>query len=226
MADDQEDTLASILGHRGLILAPDNVLTAMVVRLEAATSRLEDIASVSFPNGEPAADNASRGAQSPGPAAKLASAAPAAPTPQPPAPSLPPAIEAYDETINGELKAWLELSAMLGEVIEGQSKAVQQAFVAQRHLIFIAIKAKKPDDRILTELIRGLQASIEKADEIKQRVRDAALRDPLTMVADAVGTLGWITMPPGAGKPHEIVKELFGGAQMAGNKVLKEYKDK
>jgi adenylyl cyclase-associated protein len=231
MAGDQGHVLANILGHIGLILAPDNVLTAMVGRLEAATSRLEDIASVTYPNGEPAADNASRGAQSPGPAAKLATAASAAPTPQPPTPSLPPAIEAYDEIVEGELKAWLELSGMLGEVIEGQSKAVQQAFVAQRHLIFIAIKAKKPDDRVLMELIRGLQASIEKADEIKQRVRDAALRDPLTMVADAVATLCWITFPPSTGKPnevkpHEVVKDLFGGAQAAGNKVLMAYKDK
>lgn len=41
-----------ILGRHGLIQASDDVLTAMVCRLEAATSRLEDIASTSFPNGE------------------------------------------------------------------------------------------------------------------------------------------------------------------------------
>jgi adenylyl cyclase-associated protein len=227
MSGEQGHAPANILGLSGLILAPDNVLTTMVRRLEAATSRLEDIASSTYPNGEPGASNASNGAQSPGPAAKLASATPPAPAPQPPTPSLPPAIEAYDEIVNGELKAWLELSGMLGEVIEDQSKAVQQAFAAQRQFIFIAIKAKKPDDRTLMELFRGLQASMEKADLVKQRVREAALKDPLHMVADGVGALGWVGFASGSDvKPHEYIKELFGGAQMWGNKVLKEYKDK
>lgn len=216
-----------ILGRNGQIQAPDNILTPMVRRLEAATSRLEDIASSAFPNGESAPAATSNGAQSPGPAAKLAGSTSTTPTPKPPVESAPPAIEAFDAMVDTELKTWLELSGMLGEVIEGQSKAVQQAFAAQRQYIYIATKAKKPDDRTIMELLKDLQASMEKTDEFKQQNREAALKDPLTMVADGVGSLGWITISSGSSmKPHEHIKELFGGAQMAGNKVLKEYKDK
>jgi adenylyl cyclase-associated protein len=215
-----------ILGRNGQIHAPDNVLTAMVRRLEAATSRLEDIASSAFPNGDAGAAGAAIGAQSPGPAAKLATATSATPTPKPPAASVPPVIEAWDDMANKELKTWLELSGMLGDIIEGQSKAVQQAFAAQRHYIFIANKAKKPDDRTHMELLKDLQASIEKTDGFKLQNREAALKDPLTMVADGVGCLGWVTIPGSSAKPHEYIKELFGGAQMYGNKVLKEYRDK
>lgn len=203
------------------------MLTVMVRRLEAATSRLEDIASSAFPNGESPAAAAANGAQSPGPAAKLATSTSATPTPNPRTESVPPAIEAWDELANKELSQWLELSSMLGEVIEGQSKAVQQAFAAQRQYIFIANKAKKPDDRTIMELLKDLQASMEKTDDFKQQNREGALKDPLTMVADGVGCLGWITINPGSSmKPHEHIKELFGGAQMYGNKVLKEYRDK
>jgi adenylyl cyclase-associated protein len=223
MATEPEQSL--VLGPNGRIHAPDNVLTGMMRRLEAATSRLEDIASSAFPNGESGAPGPANGAQSPGPAARLATASSATPTPKPTAASLPPAIEAWDEMANKELNTWLELSSMLGEVIEGQSKAVQQAFAAQRHYIFIANKAKKPDDGTHMELLQDLQASIEKTDEIKQRNREAALKDPLTMVADGVGCLGWVAMGSSV-KPNEYVKELFGGAQMYGNKVLKEYRDK
>jgi adenylyl cyclase-associated protein len=218
-----------VLSRNGHAQTTDNVLTAMVRRLEAATSRLEDIASSSFPNGETPATGAVNGAQSPDPAAKLAAVSQST-TPTPPkAPveTLPPAIEAFDAMVNTELKKWLELSSMLGEVIEGQSKAVQQAFAAQRQFILIANKAKKPDDRTIMELLKDLQASMEKTDEFKQRNREAALKDPLTMVADGVGCLGWITISSsGSMKPHEHIKELFGGAQIYGNKVLKEYKDK
>ena len=221
----------SILGRNGHVQTTDHMLTGMVRRLEAATSRLEDIASSSFPAGESGgAAVTTNGAQSPGPAAKLSSssaAASAVSTSRPAAPSLPPAIEAFDTMVKTELQTWLELSGRLGEVIEGQSKAVQQAFAAQRHFIFTANKAKKPDDRTIMELLKDLQASMEKTDEFRQHNREAALKDPLAMVADGVGCLGWITISSsGSMKPHEHIKELFGGAQMYGNKVLKEYRDK
>jgi adenylyl cyclase-associated protein len=215
-------------GRQGPIPATTDVLTKMVRRLEAATSRLEDIASSSFPNGDVGAAGAANGTQSPGPAGKLAGASTSIPpVAKSPVETLPPAIEAFDAMTNGELKTWLDLSSMLGEVVEGQSKAVQQAFAAQRQYIFIANKAKKPDDRTIMELLKDLQASMEKTDEFKQHNREAALKDPLTMVADGVGCLGWITISSGSSmKPHEHIKELFGGAQIYGNKVLKEYRDK
>lgn len=228
MAEQPDPDQPLILGRHGQIKASEDLLTAMMRRLEAATSRLEDIASTSFPNGESGgAPPVPNGAQSPGPAAKLASATSATGSPKPPTESVPPAIEALDDIANNELKTWLDLSSMLGEVIEGQSKAVQQGFAAQRQYIFIANKAKKPDDHTLMSFVKDLQASIEKADEIRQHNREAALKDPLSLVADGVGSLGWIGIPSGGGmKPVDYIKELFGGAQMYGNKVLKEYKDK
>jgi adenylyl cyclase-associated protein len=213
------------LGHHAHVVANNNFLTVMVRRLEAATSRLEDMASSTFPDGsEPRAET--NGTQSPGPGAKLPPST-AAISQKSPSESLPPAVEAFDSLVDTELKAWLELSTKLGEVIEGQSKAVQKAFRAQRQFIFVANKAKKPDDLTIMELLGDLQASMEKTDDFKQTNREAALKDPLTMVADGVGCLGWITISGSSSmKPHEHIKELFGGAQVSGNKVLKEYRDK
>lgn len=102
---------------------------------------------------------------------------------------------------------------------------MQQAFTAQRQFLLVATKAKKPDMTTCMEILKDLQAAMEKVDEVRQANREAALRDPLTMVADGVGALGWVTVE-GSPKPHEYISELFGGAQIFGNKVLKEYKDK
>lgn len=102
---------------------------------------------------------------------------------------------------------------------------MQQAFTAQRQFLLISTKAKKPDISTCMEILKDLQAAMEKVDEIRQGNREPALRDPLTMVADGVGALGWVTAE-GSPKPHEFISELFGGAQIFGNKVLKEYKDK
>jgi adenylyl cyclase-associated protein len=197
----------------------------MVRRLEAATSRLEDIASTALPNsGNGAASpNGTSTEATPGVTAVSTSAS----TPKLVAESAPPAIEAFDELVNSDLKNWLELSGKLGSVIEGQSKAVEGAFAAQRQFLLIANKAKKPDDRTLMELLKDLQASMEKTDEFRQSNRDPSLRDCLSMVADGVGSLGWVTTGQGGGmKPHEHINELFGGAQLYGNKVLKEFRDK
>ncbi|KAF2849482.1 hypothetical protein T440DRAFT_499694 [Plenodomus tracheiphilus IPT5] len=217
-----------VLGRPGQMqLRVDSQLTSMIRRLEAATSRLEDIASSSFPNGgEPDTTGATASTATSSHGAAPAISVPDA-TPQVLAESAPPAIEAFDDLVNGELKTWLDLSGKLGDVIEGQSKAVQQAFAAQRQFLFIANKAKKPDDRTMMELLKDLQASMEKTDEFRQSNRDPALKDPLSMVADGVGSLGWVTIGAGGGmKPHEHINELVGGAQMYGNKVLKEHRDK
>jgi len=217
---------AHVLGRHGQIrVTGDNVLTLFVRRLEAATSRLEDIASTALPNsghGVDSLNGASTDATS-----GVAAGNTGASIPKVVAESVPPAIEAFDELVNSELKDWLELSGKLGSVIEGQSKAVEAAFAAQRQFLFIANKAKKPDDRTLMELLKDLQASMEKTDESRQSNRDPALKDSLSMVADGVGSLGWVTIGQGGGmKPHEHINELVGGAQMYGNKVLKEYRDK
>lgn len=208
----------TILGRSGAVPLPGARLTAALTRLEAATSRLEDIASTSV-GFEPGAPN---GAPAP-PSAAAAAATSAAP-PAKAAESLPPSVEAFDAIINADLKPWLELSGKLGEVIDGQAKAVQQAFIAQRDFLFIAAKAKKPDISTNTEILKHLQAAIGEVDEIRQGSRDRALQNPLTMVADSAWALGWVTVE-GSPKPHEYLNELFGGAQMAGNKVLTEHKD-
>ena len=108
---------------------PDGVLTSMIRRLEAATSRLEDIASSSFEQSGTASNTGAPAAV----AAGGASAAPAVAAPAPKAvESLPPSIAAFDELVNTELKTWLDLSSKLGSVIEGQvcgpcTRAAKQA---------------------------------------------------------------------------------------------------
>lgn len=104
-----------------------------------------------------------------------------------------------------------------------QSKHVEAGFKAERTFLVVASKAKKPDMDATMKLLRDLQIAMERVDEVRQKSRDFALKDSLSMVGDGMGTLGWVTYD---NKPHEVIHDLFGGAQMYGNKVLKEYRDK
>jgi adenylyl cyclase-associated protein len=119
-------------------------LTLLINRLEAATSRLEDIASsaVSYDgdaatNGAPPAPATSaKGVPS---AAASVAAAGASPTPKPAAAkvALPPMIEDLDTLMQGDLKAYEKLSnasALGGLVGEQVSLAVQDHFDRHTHM--------------------------------------------------------------------------------------------
>lgn len=99
-----------------VVTVQGNILTPTIRRLEAATSRLEDIASssVAFDSSAPGA-----GAAVSAPGSTAGGAASETPSAKP-AEALPPSIQAYDDLLNNELKKWLELSSKLGDVIDGQ----------------------------------------------------------------------------------------------------------
>ena len=102
----------------------NNPLTAIIRRLEAATSRLEDIASSSttfeaLDNGKIAQGNAPR-ASAPNLPGTAVSGPPAIEAPKPAAPELPPAIKEMDELIEGEVKKFVEASKGIYPLVEGQ----------------------------------------------------------------------------------------------------------
>lgn len=202
-------------------------LTTLIKRLEAATSRLEDIASSTFE--KPAGLDAAPAAQSAPAAQAVARAAPPAPAapgaPAAPAKAdVPPMLAAFDALLDNELKEFLDLSKDIGGSIAEQASALSEAFAAQRQFLQVSTLAKKPDmaSPVFLEVLKDLQGAIEKVDQVKQISKDRDLKNHLTMVGDGVGVLGWVTMDS---KPGDVAAELFGGAQMYGNKVLKEYKE-
>ena len=113
--------MSDAMSHRlsGPVQVKDSALTQLISRLEAATSRLEDIASSAetLPT-----TNGTTGAPSAPP--------PSGPLPQPPtgqkeAPKqeLPQSIEDFDTLLNGDVKAWTDLSRSLGGVIAEQVRS-------------------------------------------------------------------------------------------------------
>ena len=90
-------------------------LTTAIRRLEAATSRLEDIASSSAGGFETASST-----PAPSTAPSQAPASSSQRTTPNPSEALPPSVQDYDAILDGALKTWLELSAKLGSSIAEQ----------------------------------------------------------------------------------------------------------
>jgi len=92
-------------------IIPSDTLTTLVHRLEAATSRLEDIASATI---EPPKPNGAS-PHSPLAAAPLPPPIPSVAEPvKPKADPLPESVEDFDSFINGTVKKFLTLSDELG----------------------------------------------------------------------------------------------------------------
>ena len=106
-----------------------------------------------------------------------------------------------------------------------QASSVSRAFSAQRQVLLISTQAKKPDvtSSLYMEILKELQQEMQKVTEARQANRDPGLKDHLSMVADGIGALSWVAVDP---KPADFVSEVLGGAQLYGNRVLQEYKEK
>ncbi|TVY56407.1 Adenylyl cyclase-associated protein [Lachnellula cervina] len=199
-------------------------LTAIIHRLEAATSRLEDMAtsSIEIPklNGV---------APTPAPTGPL----PPPPTisqtpPQPPKPVqalLPEVVEDFDTFLVGTVKKFVNLSDEIGGAIAEQASGVLRAFTAQRKFILITTKAKKPDQSSsqFLQLWKPIQEAATAVGDLRDANRGKPTYNQLSAVGESITVLAWVIVDP---KPVKHVEEYLDQAKFWGNRVLKEYKEK
>ncbi|KAJ5901997.1 hypothetical protein N7495_002525 [Penicillium taxi] len=193
-------------------------LTTLIKRLEAATSRLEDMA---MTLDEPHASTIAGTPTTPLPVATVTPKLTPPPPATPPPAQIPPQIQDFDELIKEDVQKFVDLGQKIGGLVAEQSKAVLQAFQAERTYLFVSTKAKKPDPQPV-ELVTDLHKASDSINNIRESNRPSPLFNHLSAVAEGIVALGWFF----EGKPAEFVTEIIGGIQYYGNKVLKEYKDK
>ncbi|KAI0637392.1 adenylate cyclase associated N terminal-domain-containing protein [Trametes polyzona] len=208
-------------------------LATIIKRLEATTSRLEDLASLATSYLPPAAQGTV--GTSPNLNAEPTPVPPPAPPPPPPAaaaaaPSLPDetpeSVTAYDErVIEGKLKPFVELTKSFAapSVVE-QVGMVEQEFKDLRELLFIAGTCKKPDQAAFEKLLGPLQKDIEGITHAKEANRkDRDWWNHLSTVAEGAPVAGWVTIAP---KPGPFMAEIKDSTQFYANRVIKEFKEK
>lgn len=207
-------------------------LTNLLARLEAATSRLEDIASstIDIPQAVPALQET----LATPPSKSASNVGSAAPTPAPPAPPtvdepLPDSIDDFDAFLKTSVEKYATLSKQLGGLIEEQAAKVTKGFQEERKFLLITTKAKKPNLSISDDmeayqaLLKPINESLMAVVNIKESNRGSPVTNQLSAVADGIMMLAWVT---DEAKPHKHVENTLGSAQYYGNRVIKDYKDK
>lgn len=211
-------------------------------RLEAATSRLEDIASssIEIPQGVPALQQTLASPQSGTSTAAVSSVhTPAPPTPAPtpaqqpappkmPAEPLPESIEEFDAFIKTSVGKFATLSKELGGLVAQQAAKLVEGFQQQRRFLLITTKAKKPDltgseMAVYQDLLKPINECLIAVNDIKDANRGSPVFSHLSAVSDGIMVLAWVTVD---NRPYKHVEESLGSVQFFGNRVLKEHKDK
>ncbi|KAI1813400.1 adenylate cyclase associated N terminal-domain-containing protein [Poronia punctata] len=224
-------------------MAQNNIynLVTLIKRLEAATTRLEDIASstIELPHAVPAltqsVDSATEQSKSgnappalPPASSSSSSSSPATTTPTPQE-SLPESVEEFDNLISKSVNRYTKASEKLGGLVAEQASKVLDGFKEQRRFLLISTKAKKPDFSVPAEmsvfqgLLKPINEALRAVGSIKESNRGSAVFSHLSAVADGVMVMAWVTVD---NKPFKHVEESLSSAQFFGNRVLGENKDK
>ncbi|KAF9116342.1 hypothetical protein BGX27_003335 [Mortierella sp. AM989] len=197
-------------------MAEISSLSSLLKRLEAATTKLEDLAMAGASASNVSSSlTGNSGAHAPqGQLSQLAEAAPAGVSVQQ---DSHPNVEGFDELLDGPVKTYAELSKAANYVCS--------LFAAQREMISIASLSQKPPltSDVFRQLLQPTQAELNKVIEIRDKNRSSPLSNHLTTVADGIPALGWVAIEP---KPTPYVGEMKDSAQFYANRVVKEWKDK
>ncbi|KAG0013012.1 hypothetical protein BGZ82_002315 [Podila clonocystis] len=196
-------------------------LSTLLKRLEAATTKLEDLAMAGASASSVSSSlTGSSGAHAPqGQLSQIPDASGAQ------GEVSHPNVEAYDELVDGPLKAYLELSKTIGGLVEEQSKAVGGLFAAQREMVLIATLSQKPPvtSEVFRQLLKPTQDEMAKVTALRENNRSSPFSNHLITVDGGVPALGWVALDS---KPAPYVGEMKDSAQFYANRVIKDWKEK
>ncbi|KAK7205779.1 adenylate cyclase associated N terminal-domain-containing protein [Myxozyma melibiosi] len=216
---------------------PGYNLVTLMKRLEAATSRLEDLTvfqSQSIQSSrEPSAIStrelpSALATSSATPVAAATPAAPAEPTPAPaPEPvveQISPAVQEFDDYVAEFVTPFVALSKEIDPVVAEQAEAVASAFAAEREFLLIVSKAKKPaaSDSAFMDLFKPISEQVVRVQDLREGNRRSKFFNHLSTVSEGIPAIGWIGVEP---TPVPFVGEMKDSAQFYANRVIKEYKE-
>lgn len=118
----------------------------------------------------------------------------------------------------------MKLSEMDPALVE-LAAALKKTLQEERTILYIATKAKKPAEgsKEYISLYDGITKNMVAINDLQDKNKNIQLKNHMSLVADATQALTWIAID---NKPADYLGELFGGAQIWGDKILRAYKDK
>ncbi|WFD34367.1 ubiquitinyl hydrolase 1 [Malassezia cuniculi] len=204
-------------------------IATLLKRLEAATSRLEDIA-ISQMNGSLSAKGGSSTSlddlESIDREIAGIPAAVSATEDAPAGAAVSPKVNVWDAKMNPVIEQYVASSNTLGGLVQEQAALVAAAFAQQRTIIQVASACIRPKDGVasseFSKFIAPLQEKIMAAIDVREKNRGSPQFNQLSTISEAISALGWIAVEPA---PAPFITEAKDSAQFYANRVIKEHKE-
>lgn len=211
-----------------------NIVT-ILKRLEAATSRLEDITIFQDEALRPADDMAigSHDTITQNEPATLAPkdaqnapsliAAPPESSKNTTAASAPPFVAAFSALVSTAITPFVQKSQDLDPVVGEAAALLQRGFDEQKAFLGVVARAKKPQmaDPAFLALLQPTNEIINDINNLKDKHRGTPWANHLATVSEGSSVLGWIV----SDTPVLMIPEFKDLAQFWANRVSKEHKD-
>ncbi|QPG76629.1 hypothetical protein FOA43_004021 [Brettanomyces nanus] len=138
--------------------------------------------------------------------------------------SLPPAIKAYKKFIDEYVNPFVALSVEIDPVVGKQAEVFKKAAEMEGDFLWAASLSKKvtPSDAVFAEVLKPINEAIGKVVELKDANRTSKFNNNLATVAEGVPVLGWICVDT----PVSYIPDFKDSSQFWSNRILKEFKDK
>ncbi|WFD45236.1 suppressor of rasval19 [Malassezia psittaci] len=202
-------------------------LQTLIKRLEAATSRLEDIAMSSDQQATRSAPSMSTESTEPSMQQNEGSASGSEHQQATTTKAKEPALDAWDTSIVPAVKKFMQLSESIGPLTAQQAAMVDDAFQHTRKVIETAANCTKPAqgaaDPGFVLLVAPIQTEVQHVLAVREQNRaEKQLFDHLSMVSEGIPAVGWIVVEK---TPVSYINDTKDGAQFYANRVLKQHKD-
>lgn len=212
-------------------------MTTLMKRLEAATSRLEDLVVVSQNHGatqlppqstDPAAAAVPVFPPAPSTLASDSKALDSGATSAPPVPSAPvassePSVPSSLTALDAKLATLVELSQAIDPALGEQAKLFESAAKSANSVVVTAAQAQAAEmgSPEYMELLKPLSEKISAVVEFREANRSCSASNHLATIAEGVPALGWVSSPA----PADYVQDFKDSAQFYANRVLKDNKE-
>ncbi|EDQ88543.1 uncharacterized protein MONBRDRAFT_32729 [Monosiga brevicollis MX1] len=133
-----------------------------------------------------------------------------------------PAVVAFDDLLQGELKAYMDASGQIGGDVKEHSQLVSQAFVALRRLLGIVPFSQKPGPKVLPDLYEAITMTVQEVAGFADAKGGSAQKSHLKAVSEGILAMSWINVEP---KPAPFVTEMRDAADFYLVRVAKECPD-
>jgi len=134
-----------------------------------------------------------------------------------------PLLAEFDTIVTGSFAEFLAHSKKIGGDVDAQAQLVNQTLGAERDFLVKAASCKEPSASELGNLLKPISEKISAVQTFRESHRTSAFFNHLSAISESIPALGWVAVSPA---PAPYVKEMSDAGQFYSNRVLKDFKEK